>query len=82
MEENGNMFAAFGIGVFIGAFLGAILALLFAPEAGEELRTKIQSGAQTGWDKAQIELERLKQSEGSAPLESGVQDQSVASVTE
>jgi len=71
MEENGNMFAAFGIGVFIGAFLGAILALLFAPEAGEELRTKTQ-----------IELERLKQSEGSAPLESGVQDQSVASVTE
>ncbi len=78
MEENGNPFVAFAVGMVLGAFLGVIFALLFAPEAGEELRTKIQSGAQTGWEKAQIEMERIKQSEGSAPLEAGVQDPAVA----
>lgn len=78
MEENGNMFAAFGLGIVIGALLGAVFALLFAPEAGEQTRTKIQSGAQTGWEKAQIELERLKQPENPASLETGVQDQAVA----
>ena len=82
MDENGNMFAAFGVGMVLGAFLGVLFALLFAPEAGLELRTKIQSGAQTGWEKAQIELERLKQTEGSAPLEPGVQDSPVAETAE
>jgi len=82
MEENGNPFVAFAVGMVLGAFFGAIFALLFAPEAGEELRTKIQSGAQTGWEKAQIELERLKQSEESAPLEAGVQDPPIAPVNE
>jgi len=82
MEENGNPFVAFAVGMVFGAFLGAILALLFAPEAGEELRTKIQSGAQTSWEKAQIELGRLEQSEGSAPLEAGVQDPSIAPAME
>ena len=82
MSKNGSPFVAFAVGVVFGAFFGAIFALLFAPEAGVELRTKIQSGAQTGWEKAQIELERLKQAEGSAPLESDVQDQAVAETAE
>lgn len=82
MSENSSQFVAFAVGMVFGAFLGAVFALLYAPEAGEELRTKIQSGAQTGWEKAQIELERLKQSEGSEPLEASVQDPQLVSATE
>jgi gas vesicle protein len=82
MSENGSSFVAFAMGMVLGAFFGVVFALLFAPEAGVELRTKIQSGAQTGWEKAQIELERLKQSEESAPLEAGVQDPSIAPAME
>ena len=61
MSENGNTFIAFLTGVIVGAFLGAILALLYAPEAGEELRLKIQSGVETNIEKANLELERVKQ---------------------
>ena len=57
MSENGNMFVAFLIGLILGAVSGAGLALLFAPEAGEELRQKIQSGAEVKWQKANIELD-------------------------
>ena len=61
MSENGNTFIAFLTGVIVGAFLGAILALLYAPEDGEELRLKIQSGVETNIEKANLELERVKQ---------------------
>lgn len=37
---------SFIIGVTLGGLTGAVLALLFAPESGEELRTKIQDRAQ------------------------------------
>ena len=61
MEENGNMFIGFGIGVVIGAILGAVIALLYAPEAGVELRTKIQSSAGANLERANLEMNRLKQ---------------------
>lgn len=60
MSENGNTFIAFLIGVILGAFFGAVFALLYAPEAGEELRLKIQSGVETNIEKANLELERVK----------------------
>jgi len=82
MSENGNTFIAFFTGLITGAFIGAVFALLFAPGAGDELRQKIQSGAQTSLEKAQIEMERLKQSGGSAPLESSVPDPSIATASE
>ena len=63
MSEKGNTLAVFFAGLMIGAFWGAIIALLLAPEAGEELRQKIQSGAKTNWQKASLELDKLKQSE-------------------
>jgi len=62
MSDNGNMLVAFLIGVILGAIAGTGVALLFAPEAGEELRQKIQSGAESNWQKANIELDKLKQS--------------------
>ena len=62
MSDNGNQLVAFFIGVILGAVAGAGVALLFAPEAGEELRQKIQSGAEANWQKANIELDKLKQS--------------------
>jgi len=34
-----------------GAFVGAVVALLFAPSSGEELRTKLQAGAETELNK-------------------------------
>jgi gas vesicle protein len=37
---------SFIIGTVLGALAGAVLALLFAPESGEELRTKIQDRTQ------------------------------------
>ncbi len=37
---------SFIIGVTLGGLAGTVLALLFAPESGEELRTKIQDRAQ------------------------------------
>jgi gas vesicle protein len=37
---------SFFIGVILGGLTGAVLALLFAPESGEELRTKIQDRSQ------------------------------------
>ena len=68
MSKNGNTFVAFLIGLILGAVSGAGMALLFAPEAGEELRQKIQSGAEVQWQKANIELERLKQSASKTKL--------------
>lgn len=61
MSENGNTFIAFITGVIFGAFFGAVFALLYAPEAGEELRLKIQSGVETNIEKANLELDRVKQ---------------------
>ena len=60
MSENGNPFIAFLIGLFMGALVGAAVALLYAPEAGQELRHKIQGGAEANWQKANVELERVK----------------------
>ena len=39
----------------LGAVFGAILALLFAPQSGEELRTKIQETSERDWQKIQGE---------------------------
>lgn len=39
----------------LGAAVGAIFALLFAPQSGEELRTKLQDTAEKDWQKAQAE---------------------------
>ena len=61
MSENGNAFGAFFIGLLLGVFSGVIFALLLAPESGEELRLKIQSGVETNIEKANLELERVKQ---------------------
>ena len=61
MSENGNTFVAFFVGLILGAVFGGILALLYAPEAGEELRLKIQSGVETNMEKANLELDRVKQ---------------------
>ena len=61
MSENGNTFIAFFVGLILGAFFGAAFALLYAPEAGEELRQKIQSGAEANWQKASLELDHVKQ---------------------
>ena len=61
MSEEGNPIFAFLIGLFMGALVGASVAILYAPEAGEELRRKIQSGAEANWQKANLELERVKQ---------------------
>ena len=78
MSENGNTFVAFVTGVFIGGILGAMFALLYAPEAGDQLRAKIQSGAQSSWEKAQLELERLTHAEEEqAQVAASPQDQSV-----
>lgn len=61
MSKNGNIIGAFFIGIFLGALAGSAFALLFAPEAGEELRQKIQSGVDANWQKASQELDRIKQ---------------------
>jgi len=81
MSENKNTISAFFTGLVIGAFFGAIMALLYAPEAGDELRTKLQSSAQSGWEKVQTELGSMKdtaqqnidqtQAEAPAPLVEG-----------
>ena len=60
MYENGNTIVAIFTGLIVGAFFGAVFALLYAPEAGEELRQKIQSGAEANWQKASHELDRVK----------------------
>jgi len=41
--------------LLLGASLGAIFALLFAPQSGEELRSKIQTTAEKDWQKMQAE---------------------------
>ena len=61
MSEEGNPIFAFLIGLIMGAFVGAVFTLLYAPESGDELRQKIQSGAEANWQKANLELERVKQ---------------------
>ena len=82
MSENGNKFAAFVTGVFIGGILGAMFALLYAPEAGDQLRAKIQSSAQSNWEKAQLEFARLTHEEEPAQVVAGPQDQTVDPQTE
>jgi len=61
MYKNGNTLIAFFIGLIAGAILGAVFALLYAAGAGDELRQKIQSGAEANWQKANLELDRVKQ---------------------
>lgn len=61
MSNNGNTFLAFFMGLILGAVLGGVLALLYAPESGDELRLKIQSGVETNLEKANLELDRVKQ---------------------
>ena len=61
MSEDRNPIFAFLIGTIIGIVVGAAVAVLYAPEAGAELRQKIQSGAEANWQKANLELERVKQ---------------------
>jgi gas vesicle protein len=61
MSEEGNPIFAFLIGLVMGAFVGVVFALLYAPESGDELRHKIQSGAEANWQIANLELERVKQ---------------------
>jgi gas vesicle protein len=39
----------------LGAAVGAIFALLFAPQSGEELRTKLQDAAEQDWQKTQAQ---------------------------
>jgi gas vesicle protein len=39
----------------LGAAVGAIFALLFAPQSGEELRTKLQDTAEQDWQKVQAQ---------------------------
>jgi gas vesicle protein len=48
LEQEASMRRTIGflIGAIIGGLTGAVLALLFAPESGEELRTKIQDRTQ------------------------------------
>ena len=42
--------------IFIfGAAVGAIFALLFAPQSGQQLRSKIQDTAEKDWQKVQAE---------------------------
>jgi gas vesicle protein len=42
--------------IFIfGVAVGAVFALLFAPQSGEELRTKLQDTAEQDWQKAQVQ---------------------------
>jgi gas vesicle protein len=62
LDENGNTLIAFISGIFLGAFVGAILALLYAPEAGESLRQKIQSGIMENWQKVNTDFDHLAES--------------------
>lgn len=39
----------------LGGVVGAIFALLFAPQSGEELRTKLQDTSEQDWQKAQAQ---------------------------
>jgi len=39
----------------LGTVVGAIFALLFAPQSGEDLRTRIQTTAENDWNKLQEE---------------------------
>ena len=82
MSENRNSFIAFLTGVLLGAAFGAVFALLFAPEAGADLRLKIQSGAEEQWQKANIELDKLKQSASKSAYPKETQDQSLEPMAE
>jgi len=82
MSENGNTFIAFLTGLIVGAFFGAVFALLYAPEAGEELRAKIQSGAEANWQKANLELDRVKQTIQEKTGQTQTQEESPAPLAE
>jgi gas vesicle protein len=82
MSKNGNIIGAFLIGLLLGAFFGAVLALLYAPEAGEDLRLKIQSGVETNLEKANLELERVKQTIPEKAGQSQTQEESPAPLAE
>ena len=82
MSENGNTIVAFIAGLIVGAFFGAVFALLYAPEAGDELRQKIQSGAEANWQKANLELEHLKETVQKKNAQPELQDESLAAPVE
>lgn len=44
-----------------GVFVGAAMALLYAPTSGEELRGQIRTQAETEFEKAQAEWQRMQQ---------------------
>ena len=78
MSENKNTIVAFFTGLIVGAFFGAVFALLYAPEAGDELRQKIQSGAEANWEKANLELEHLKETVQKKSNQPVTQEESLA----
>ena len=82
MSENGNTIVAFFAGLVVGAFFGAVFALLYAPEAGEELRLKIQSSVETNLEKANLELDRVKQTIQEKTNQPQPQDESLAASAE
>ena len=82
MSENGNTIVAFFTGLIVGAFFGAVFALLYAPEAGDELRLKIQSGVETNLEKANLELDRVKQTIQEKTSQPQPQDESLAASAE
>ena len=48
----------FLIGFVSGTLVGAVVALLFAPSSGTELRTKLQTEAETELKKAEAEWQK------------------------
>ena len=56
-----NNSISFILGVFVGGAIGALLALLFAPQTGEELRTRLQEEASAEGQRLQARYEERKQ---------------------
>jgi gas vesicle protein len=48
----------------LGAVVGAVFALLYAPQTGEETRTKIRTTAEEDWQKlleqSQVQLQKIQ----------------------
>ena len=56
-----NSTFTFFIGLVVGAVVGAAAALLFAPQSGEELRTRIQQEAVAERQRVQARYEQGKE---------------------
>ena len=78
MSEEGNPVLNFLVGLILGALVGAVYALLYAPESGDELRKKIQSSAEANWQKANLEIERVKQTIQEKTQQSSPQEETPA----